>query len=54
MKINSLLAKRARGMMSRYILKNKITTVEGLKDFNESGYQFDHKRSEEPELVFVS
>ena len=53
-KINSLLAKRARGMMSRYILKNKITTVEGLKDFNESGYQFDHKRSEETELVFVS
>lgn len=53
-KINSLLAKRARGMMSRYILKNKITKIEELKDFNESGYKFDAKRSDQNELVFVN
>lgn len=53
-KINSLLAKRARGMMSRYILKNKITKIQDLKAFNESGYKFDLKRSQDNELVFVS
>lgn len=52
-KVNSLFAKRARGMMASYILKNKITSIEELKDFDISGYQFDKNRSERNELVFV-
>lgn len=52
-KINSLFAKRARGMMASFILKNKIKNIEDLKKFNTDGYQFDTKRSLSNELVFV-
>jgi cytoplasmic iron level regulating protein YaaA (DUF328/UPF0246 family) len=52
-KVNSLFAKRARGMMGQYILKNKLKTVEELKNFNEAGYQYDKERSEGNDLVFV-
>ncbi len=51
-KIISFKAKRARGMMSQYIIKNRIDDIEGLKKFNEGGYQFDPKASEEFDLVF--
>ena len=51
-KIISFMAKRARGMMSAYIIKNKIKTVDKLKNFNEDGYKFDAKMSTENELVF--
>lgn len=53
LKVNSLFAKRARGMMASYILKNKISKVDQLKEFNIDGYQYDNKRSESNELVFV-
>ena len=53
-KIISFKAKRARGMMARYIIKNRLTDVESLKKFNEGGYVFDPKASEEYDLVFKS
>ncbi|MET1254056.1 peroxide stress protein YaaA [Aliikangiella maris] len=52
-KIISFFAKKARGLMTRYIIQNKIDKVEGLKDFNESGYYFDKQSSTENELVFL-
>lgn len=52
-KVNSLFAKRARGMMARFILQNKIRKIDDLKSFDTSGYKFDKKRSEDNELVFV-
>lgn len=51
-KIISFKAKRARGMISQFIIKNRIEDIEGLKKFNEGGYKFDPKASEEYELVF--
>ncbi len=48
-----LLAKKARGMMARYIIKNKITTPEKIKKFDYVGYEFDKKTSNENTYNFV-
>ena len=39
-KIVSFFAKKARGSMARFVLENRVTTVEGLKDFDLGGYRF--------------
>lgn len=52
-KIISLLAKRARGMMSAYILKNKLSDVEQIKDFKEAGYSYNEELSKGNEWVFT-
>ena len=39
-KIVSFFAKKARGAMARFIVENRVTTIEGLKDFDLGGYQF--------------
>jgi len=53
LKIISFFAKKARGLMVRYIIDNNIETVEGLKHFNSEGYMFDSKLSNEKELIFT-
>ena len=52
-KVMSLFAKRARGMMARWILQNKITDPEQLKTFNVGGYTFQPDASEGDEWVFA-
>jgi len=49
----ALFAKRARGMMSDYIIREKVKEVSGLKKFSRDGYRFDSARSEDHRLVFV-
>ena len=51
-KVISFYAKKARGLMARYIVKNKLSQVEQLKAFNSDGYYFDAESSSEKELVF--
>jgi len=51
-KVISFFAKKARGMMSRYIIQNKIEDVEGLKGFESEGYYYDPKESTEDKLAF--
>ena len=51
-KIISFHAKRARGMMARHIIVNRISSEAGLIDFNAEGYAFDDKVSEPRRLVF--
>ena len=46
-------AKKARGLMVRYIIDNNITTIEGLKGFNIENYGFSESMSTETELVFT-
>ncbi|MBL4746802.1 MAG: peroxide stress protein YaaA [Flavobacteriaceae bacterium] len=53
LKVISFFAKKARGLMVRFILDNNIETVEGLKTFNSGGYGFDQKLSTDMELVFT-
>ena len=51
-KVISFYAKKARGLMSRYIIENRLTQPEQLKAFNSEGYFFDADASEKGELVF--
>lgn len=51
-KVVSFYAKKARGLMCRYIIQNRLTNVEQLKDFDLGGYWFDETASTEKELVF--
>ena len=52
-KVISFFAKRARGEMCNYIVKNKISSVSQIKEFNRNGYTFSEEDSTETRLVFV-
>lgn len=52
-KVIMTFAKKARGLMVRYILDHQVETVEGLKGFNYEGYGFSAALSSENELVFT-
>ena len=52
-KVISFTAKRARGMMARYIIKNRIKTPELLKQFREGDYRYQTKLSNETQWVFT-
>ncbi len=51
-KIISFFAKKARGLMSRYIIKNQIADIELLKGFDYDGYYFDEANSHDNLLAF--
>jgi cytoplasmic iron level regulating protein YaaA (DUF328/UPF0246 family) len=52
-KIIMTFAKLARGLMVRYLVDHKVTTLDGIKGFNYSGYGFDENLSTDTELVFT-
>lgn len=52
-KIISFFAKRARGLMARYVLENQIQTLEGLKAFNLDGYYYAADQSSDKSLIFL-
>ena len=52
-KIITLNAKKARGMMTRYIIQNEIENIEDIKKFDIDGYSFNEDMSNENELVFI-
>ncbi|MGV3459855.1 MAG: peroxide stress protein YaaA [Flavobacterium sp.] len=49
----SFFAKKARGMMVRYIIDKNVKTLKGLKGFDYDGYSFDVKLSKGNTLVFT-
>jgi cytoplasmic iron level regulating protein YaaA (DUF328/UPF0246 family) len=51
--INSLYAKEARGLMTRFIIENQLTDCEHLKAFMDQGYLFSTDLSFQNEWVFV-
>lgn len=53
LKMISFFAKKARGLMVRYIVDNNIENTEDLKGFNYEGYAFDSNLSTDKELVFT-
>ncbi|AWA30181.1 peroxide stress protein YaaA [Flavobacterium magnum] len=53
LKTISFFAKKARGMMVRYILDTHAQTIDDLKGFNYDGYQFDANVSKGNHLVFT-
>jgi len=52
-KVISFYAKKARGLMAQYIIKNKITRPEGIKEFSLAGYKYQRKLSNDCEYVFT-
>lgn len=52
-KIISFYAKKARGLMSRYIIENHIDDVERLKEFDAAGYAYQPAMSSAREWVFT-
>jgi hypothetical protein len=46
-------AKKARGLMARYLIDNRIDEPEALKDFDYEGYRYDPALSENHEWVFT-
>lgn len=46
LRFNSFAAKRARGMMARYLIEHRLSDPEALKGFDSDGYRFDPDGSE--------
>jgi len=52
-KVVGFFAKRARGMMARYLIKNRLKHAPDLQSFNEGGYEYDASLSTETDWVFT-
>jgi len=53
LRFNSFAAKRARGMMARYMCEHRISDPEAMKDFDSDGYAFDPANSDEGHWRFM-
>jgi len=49
----NVYAKRARGLMARFIIDNRLEEPEGIKSFKVDGYRFSSRDSDNKEWVFV-
>jgi cytoplasmic iron level regulating protein YaaA (DUF328/UPF0246 family) len=52
-KIVMTYAKKARGLMVRYIIDHNVKTIEELKGFNTDRYRFSEEMSNDNELIFT-
>lgn len=52
-RIVSFFAKRARGAMARFIVENRVTEADGIKDFTTGDYIYDPDLSEGDKWVFL-
>ncbi|MDT8372060.1 MAG: peroxide stress protein YaaA [Gammaproteobacteria bacterium] len=52
-KMISFYAKKARGLMSRFIIDNQITDVDKIKTFDREGYRFSAEQSKGDDWVFI-
>ncbi len=52
-KVISIFAKKARGMMTRFIIKNRIEHSESLKHFDDESYYYNDKLSDNARFVFT-
>jgi len=52
-KIISFYAKKARGLMARFVIKQRVCQLDTLKAFNAEGYYFSKGLSSENRLVFL-
>lgn len=49
----AIFAKKARGLMTDFIIKNKIDQPEELKTFHQAGYEYSETHSKANEWVFI-
>lgn len=52
-KLISFYAKKARGLMSRYIITNNLDSADQIKDFDLDGYKFNPKLTKNNDWVFT-
>jgi len=52
-KVIGIYAKRARGLMSRYIIQNRLSKGDELRGFDIDGYQWNHELSDNKMMVFT-
>ena len=52
-KVIAIYAKKARGLMSRFLIERKSTSIDDIKLFNIDGYSFDSNLSNDSQLVFT-
>ena len=52
-KMISFFAKKARGLMARYIIENRLTDKEQLKSFDVAGYQYSEELSQGNDWVYT-
>jgi len=52
-KVIGIYAKRARGLMSRYIIQNRLTSPDELRSFDVDGYHWNAELSDSKQLVFT-
>ena len=52
-KVIGIYAKRARGLMINYIIRNRLTDTEALKEFSDEGYQYNQELSGDSTWVYV-
>ncbi len=52
-KVIGIYAKRARGLMSRYIIQNQLTKPDELHEFNVDGYNWNPEFSNSKQMVFT-
>ncbi len=52
-KMISFYAKKARGLMSRYIIDHQLQEAEAIKNFDSDGYRFSADMSKENDWVFI-
>ena len=50
---NGFSAKRARGAMTAWIIRNRVKSVRGLRDFDRDGYRYNPERSGQHRPTFV-
>ncbi|GAB3011188.1 peroxide stress protein YaaA [Bowmanella dokdonensis] len=52
-KVISFFAKKARGMMARYIIENRLSEVRDLQSFSAAGYVYSQEQSTAAQPVFL-
>jgi len=52
-KMIGIYAKRARGLMSRYIIQNRLSDVDDIQQFDVDGYKFNPQMSDDKTWVFT-
>ncbi len=51
-KVISFMAKRARGLMARYVIEKRVVKVDKLQAFNSDGYAYSAEASSEDRWIF--
>jgi cytoplasmic iron level regulating protein YaaA (DUF328/UPF0246 family) len=52
-KVIGIYAKRARGLMVNFIIRNRLNNPEALQDFSDEGYRFDKDLSKDSTWVYL-